>query len=193
MFLREIESSGIMPITVEMAKLHSRQDAEDTTDDMLFKILIQAAVEHGEHLTQRRFVEGTFELQLMRFPSCGNITLPMPPVSEIVEITYRDLDKSIQTFPVDGYELLGDNNAAYVLPINSWPSGETRPKVVFKAGYPLDGDGKPTTPKAIVNWLLQKVTGRFDQREDLAAATRKIAIKFPRDQVDGLLDRYTLC
>ena len=182
MLLRVVEKPTIMPVTLEEAKLHARVEHDD--DDALFAMQIAAATADCEKETRRQLVEATLELVLDVFPA-GAISLPRPPVGEVVSITYTSADGTTQVFPADAYVLESSEAVAFIVPVSSWPSW-VRPVVRYKAGWPVE-DGEATTPDALKQWVLVRVTTWYEQRPGLAQTVRST-----RGFIDGLLDGFRM-
>lgn len=84
------------PVSLADAKRHSKIDVAD--DDTTFARLIESATAHVEADTDRRLLTQTWDLKLDRFPSCGPIVLPFPPVSSVTSVSYVDSAGATQTW-----------------------------------------------------------------------------------------------
>lgn len=203
MALRVITPPVCEPITVAQAKLHARVDG--TSEDALFPILIAAARSHGEQMTGRAFVRQTVELTLDGFPGIdGSIELPTPPLGEVLSVKYDDADGVEQTLDPLAYdaEQASDSVPAEMTPVVLWPT--TRPGkrsvcIQYTAGWPVTGTGTEldpyvaTTPQEIIAWLLVRVTGLYEQRENFVLGTSGNAVvPMGRSFVDALLDPFTV-
>lgn len=194
MALRVITSPVCEPITVAQAKLHARVSGTD--EDDLFPILIAAARSHGESMTRRAFVQQTLELTLDAFPvRGGGIELPRPPFGEVVSIKYDDLDYAEQTLDPSTYTVLDASDSVppklFPAPNTLWPVASGVPGAVrirYTAGYPIFA-----VPEDIVVWLLVRVTGLYEQRENFVLGTSGNAVvPMGRTFIDALLDPYTI-
>lgn len=208
MALRVITPPVCEPITVAQAKLHAR--VTDTSEDALWPILIAAARSHGESLTRRAFVLRTMELTLDGFPGIdGSVELPMPPLGEVLSVKYEVLDSDTglvveRTLDPDAYvaEQASDSVPAEMTPVVLWPTtrpGKRSVRIRYTAGWPVSGTGAegdpyvPTTPEGIIAWLLVRVTGLYEQRENFVLGTSGNAVvPMGRTFIDALLDPYTI-
>jgi uncharacterized phiE125 gp8 family phage protein len=185
--LKVVTPPAAFPVSLAEAKLHAHVEHDD--EDALFTMQIAAATTDCEKETRRQLVEALLELGLKTFPG-GEIALPRPPVSGIVEVKYADVFGVDRVLPSTDYALEGSENSAFLVPANAWPDG-TRVRIQYLAGWPIV-DGKPTTPDSLRWWILIRSTELYEQRTNLASATRKIAIELPRNFTAGLLDSYRL-
>ncbi|ADK85936.1 conserved hypothetical protein [Desulfarculus baarsii DSM 2075] len=184
---------ALEPVSLAEAKLHARVD-NDLEDDLIASF-IEAARRHGESLTHRAFAPQTLELTLDAFPPRGGrLDLPRPPLAQVLWVKYNGPDGVEQTMDPVAYRVMdaSDELPAFIIPEASggWPETMDRPGAVrirYTAGWPLDDDGQPTIPEAIRTWLLVRVTGLYEQRENYSA---RQASAMPRDFVDCLLDPF---
>ena len=186
MTLKLITPPAEEPVTLAEVKVQCRVDSDITADDTLLTGLAVAAREACEHELGRALIEQVWERTLDVFP-CGGIALGMPPVSEIVAVTYIDVDAVEQTLATSAYTL--DNatdSEAFALPAagTDWPdTGEylNAVKVRFKAGF---GPAADDVPQAIRAWILLKVAALYVGGEGADAATKMAP------HADRLLDRW---
>lgn len=187
-----VTAPTVEPITVATAKLFARVDISD--DDALFATLIGAARLHGEVITHRQFVTATYDYTLDAFPGDYTpIELPRPPLQSVSSITYVDPDGDTQTLAATEYTvntsgMFGQVYAAYN---KSWPSTRDQLNAVtirYVCGWPLTGGTTPTTPLAIQNWMLMRVSGLYEYRENMVIGQAANAL--PYSHIDGLLDPY---
>src|SRR6476660_5561633 len=85
---RPVTDPAEEPLTVAEVKLHLRIPVEDTSEDTLLEMLIQAARERVE-LTGYLVVDREWEMELDEFPD-GYIEIMKTPVREILALTYTD-------------------------------------------------------------------------------------------------------
>ena len=195
--LKRITSATVAPVSMADIKGHTRVDS--AAEDALLTKYLKAAWWHGEMLTNRGFVAATWELPLTYFPVRRDyIELPMPPLQSVESFTYVDRDDATQTLTegVDFYVDL-DSEPGRVFPVDAWPVDcRKRPgdvRVRYISGYPLietdDGD-LPTTPEGIQNWLMVRVAGAYEQRENFLIGVN--VAQMPRNFCDALLDPYVI-
>lgn len=112
------------------------------------------------------------ELRLDAFP-CGQraITLPYPPVVEIVSVIYIGDDGSEVTLDGDGYELLGRD----LVPVynTSWPTSVRCQREAVRVTY---GAGYEEVPGAIVAAIKLMAGDLFGNRETVVTGTIAAAI-----------------
>ena len=188
MFLSAATPPSALPFELEALKSHCR--VEDPAEDAILELYAWAAIRQGEFATNRVWVQTEYKGELDFFP-VGILEIPRSPCTEIVKITYVDengVDQELLResfiFRPSSLEWDGGRAFATIEPVGAWPVG-TKVAFVFKSGWK-----EKTLPKELVQWIFIKVSGKFEQREDIASATRKIAIGFPRNFADALLDNY---
>tara|TARA_R100001086_G_scaffold36140_3_gene16305 strand:+ start:41 stop:685 length:645 start_codon:yes stop_codon:yes gene_type:complete len=165
------------PVTLIEAKAHLRVSHDD--DDLLISSLITAARQHidgADGWLGRCLVQQTWDLKLDGFPlATGKIILPMAPLIEVVQITYRDSAGATQTLAPSVYQIVdqGTRRSFVTLePNKSWPGTDDRHDAVavrFTAGYPDDGDSPAdyaaNIPAAIKAALLLMIGELYENRE----------------------------
>ena len=187
MGLKLITPPASFPLTLEEVKSHLNVDYADK--DALIELYLQAAVDHAERFTGRALVDQTWELSLSEFP-VGKITIPKPPLLEIVSIVYDDAAGSEQTVDAASYVVDYDSSPGSVslLPALTWPTvlvAENSVRIRFRAGYlvdesPADGD----VPSAIKAAILLIIGNFFENRETVSQGVVmeiKIAEQLLRD------------
>jgi uncharacterized phiE125 gp8 family phage protein len=179
-----------LPFDMSLLRLHCRIDEDDNSYDSILELYARAAIRQGEFETNRVWQNSRWTGKLNSFPT-GAIMIPKSPCTGVSSIVYvatggTEMDFSEFFFFPSSLEWGGGMPYAEVRPESGWPQG-TDVTVTFQAGWPDD-----EFPSDMAQWLLVKVAGKFEQREDLASATRKIAIPFPRHFVDSLLDAWYL-
>lgn len=153
-------------------KGHLRLDTDDEKK-RANKILIPAARDWVEALTNRQLITATWELKMNCFPRDGGpIVLPKPPLQEVVGVTYIDTAGAEQTWdsanyvvtkPAGDYCLPGRIDLAYG---RSYPTTRSQPHAVtveLKAGY---GDSYESVPGGLSAAMLLLVGEQFERRED---------------------------
>jgi uncharacterized phiE125 gp8 family phage protein len=176
---RILEPDG-EPITLELAKLHIKQDL-DVEDDLLAG-LIQAARELAESYTQSAFMTQTWRLTLDHdWPrdhatSCGplwpgdgcpRILLPRPPLQAVSSVKYIDLAGTQQTLDPAKYIVSKRDTGLWAIePAYAviWPTVQCIPSAItveFIAGVA----GKDV-PQAIKSALLVAIGYMSSNRGD---------------------------
>lgn len=180
-----------LPFSLEDLKTHCRVDIDYIGDDNILEMYAWAAIGHGEFMSNRVWIDGSWKGILNVFPS-GEITIPKTPCVSIQKITYIDSKGDIQNFTDYIFypsSIVPGSGSSYasISPVTEWPLNASKVEISFNAGWPID-----SFPQDLMQWIFVKVSSYYEQREDLASATRKIAIEFPRHFVDSLLDKYYL-
>lgn len=156
-------ASSILPVTVELVKLHTVIGSEiGSVDDALLEMYIKQATRHGQNITGRSFVEATFELDLGSFPF-GKINL-MPNLQEVSSVTYMDMEGVEITLDPSLYKIRRTYLVGYIEPVESWPIDAEEILVTFSAGWPED-TGSATLPEDLIGWLMVTVAGMYEDRE----------------------------
>lgn len=167
------------PVSRELAKLHVKQ--QESLDDSIVDLLIEAATQSGENETGRAWVTRTLKLRLAAWPSGGTIYLHKPPVIEgaTVAVTYLDEDGVEQTVSTDVYELVASEwEPALVLkPDQEWPSdiqtGRAYPiSVTYQAGY----GAAAAVPAVYRGGLLLLLGHLYENREGVIVGTSAIEL-----------------
>ena len=155
---------GSEPINKDQVKFHLGIDG--TQSDDAINVMIAAARQHVERITNRRLIEQTLAIYFDTFPSGVTIKLPVAPVSAIVSVQYYDVDGSLQTFASTKYftDLVSEPGRIVLDPDEVWPDIETgRPNAVVinvTAGY---GDGGSDVPEGIINAMLMMIEKVYDR------------------------------
>lgn len=193
MALRVVTPPVIRPVSLAEVKAFCRVTHD--LDDAMIDAMIAAATTACEQITGRALVEQTLELALNEFPE--RIVLPSPPLQAVESIHYVDGDGAEQALGSGAYVVSNSSDfcKAFVLPVYgmTWPATRDVPgavRVRYVAGWPVTA-GSPataTTPDAIRQWILCRVSGLYAQRE--AFVVGQAVGEMPRDFLDGLLDPY---
>lgn len=196
--VRQLTAPNHEPVTLTEAKLWCRIEDDDTAQDAVLLLLIQAARERAEEITGRAFARRTFELRLDDFPTevgikardVAPVVIPRPPLVTLDYVTYATTDGDVswvgspQAWDLD---VGGDSNPARFVPSGggSWPTVDVRPgavRVGFTAGYATASK----MPQRVRLWMQARLSTWFEQRETIVVG--KSVANVPRDLVDGLLD-----
>ena len=179
------------PVTLAEARAQCRIDADDTSEDALLGVYIQAAREAAEQTLCRSIINSTWEQQLEAFPADGGIRLQQALATSITSVIYLNTAGSPITMSSATYQLQQSTQEAWLLPAvgTSWPATLSASNLVaavrvrYVCGY---GDTPATVPAAIRQWLLMTVGTLYAQRESVDAGGR--VRELPSRFVDRLLD-----
>lgn len=164
MALTLVTAAAAPIITLAEARRHCRVDHDDDNDYIEGLVATVADNIGGvEGWLGRSLGVATWEYRIDAFP-CGKIALPFPPLSDVTEIEYVDIDGAIQT--VSGFRKFGVGSsdvAGYILPAygESWPDTRDEPEAVritFNAGY-------ATLPLSIKHGALLVLAHLYENRE----------------------------
>ena len=190
------------PVSLAEAKLHLRVDFDD--DDSLIQVLISAARQAAETLTNRQLVTARWRMVLDSFPGpslmgvpAGQVfTLPghavllsKSPVQSVVEIRYLDMAGAWQVMPAASYTVDSACEPARITPVfgQIWPIALPQigaVSVIFDAGY----GNASAVPEGIKTWIKLRLGSLYVHREEVASMTRGRIDPLPF--IDGLLDPY---
>jgi uncharacterized phiE125 gp8 family phage protein len=183
MYLKLITAVATEPVTLEEARLHLRLDASGSpathADDAIVSALITAARQHidgRDGWLGRALATQTWEMVLDGFP-CHEMVVPLPPLQEVVSITYVDGDGEEQTLTEgDDFRVIGDREPAWIVPVynGTWPTTrcqEDAVRVRFTTGYG-DTSSPPVTPALpmpIKQAMLLLIGHWYEHREEVIA------------------------
>jgi uncharacterized phiE125 gp8 family phage protein len=154
-----IEPPGSLPISLAEAKAGARLDGLDD-QDALIAGHIRTAVDHldgANGVLGRCLIRQTWEFRLSCFPAV--IKLPLPPLAEVVSITYLDPAGAQQTLDPADYTVAGIGSDGTIRPApgKSWPSAQAVPeavRVTFAAGAD-DHNGVPEPLRAAIGEMVR--------------------------------------
>jgi uncharacterized phiE125 gp8 family phage protein len=152
----------------DLVKVHLHVDGGD--EDALITNAIKASREWAEAEMGRACIQQTLELRLPVF--CGPyIEIPMPPLIQVVSVTYLDYagvrqtwDPTLWSFSAPAGERCG-RGRLFPLPFGIWPVAmEFHDSVIitFKAGYGLE---PANVPASIRSAILLQVGDLYRNRE----------------------------
>lgn len=163
------------PVSLEEVKLHLRL-ADQSEEDALLTILIDAATAQAELFTQRRFVSQTWKLYLDSWPGDGVILLPYPPLQSVTYIKYYDTQGTLQTLSTSDYVVDSNNFPARIVPAPQlvWPSLQTDKvngiEIKFISGY-LNTTAVNALPGSIKAAILLIVAHFYEHRQEFITGT----------------------
>ncbi len=190
------------PVSLAEAKLHLRVDFDE--DDGLIQMLISAARQAAETLTNRQFVTARWRLVLDSFPGPSlmgvpsgqpfslpghAILIPKSPLQSVVEIRYLDMAGVSQVMPAVNYAVDSVCEPARITPVfgQIWPIPLPQigsVSVTFDVGY----GSAASVPEGIKSWIKLRIGSLYAHREEVAALSRGRIEALPF--IDGLLDPY---
>jgi len=178
-----VESIKTVTAPTSQAVTNEEADSQlkvDSSDDTAYiNSLIIAAQNQVEEYTNRRLIEGKYELIFEKFDK--DITLPYSPIKTIESIKYYDIDNNIQTFASASYDYDIYSLPCIISAVDSWPGTYVRKDAVtvqFTTGY--------TTPDAIPGALKQAILllitdmyeNRIDQPRERFTAWQRLAYPY---------------
>ena len=164
--LKLVTGPTVEPVSLTEAKLHLRVDGTD--DDTVISALIVAAREAVEHIARRALISQTWELILDSWPD-SPFEVPLPPLSSVTSIKYKDEDGVEATFSSSSYVVDADSQPGRVALASeaSWPGGTLYPvggvRVRFVAGY---GSAATAVPQRYKQAILLLVGHWYEHREE---------------------------
>lgn len=170
MGLKLITPPETFPVSRGEAKAHLREDSGDF--DTTIDVMIAAATDYCDGPTGflgRALIDQTWELVLDKFP-CNEVKIPMPPLIEVVSITYDDAAGEAQTLSPSSYLVDAVSEPGWVLPVGSWPStfsGVNAVRVRFRCGY-LDQTASPPVENvpASIKAAIKLIVGNLYQNRE---------------------------
>lgn len=167
------------PVSIEEARAQCRYD--DSSNDVILTMLVQAAREQAEHRTGRVLITQTWELALDAFPD-GEIELQKLPAASISSVKYLDEAAVEQTIAAINYGMDNYGLQHWLFPAAGyeWPtalSTANAVKVRYIAGY---GDTGASVPAGLKRWMLGAIAYLDANRGE----------ELPRDFQGGDLDPY---
>lgn len=195
MALSLVTEPSVLPVSLDEIKEHLRIEPDVSTDNRLLDSLVRSATEQVENMTRRQLCSATWDLILDAFPlytrtnPLASIELPMPPLQDVVSITYVDQDGVTQTMLSGAYTVDADSEPGRVYPAYGtfWPLALDAPGSVtvrFSCGW-VSPYG---IPESIRTWIKVRVATLYAQAESLVIG--QTVAEAPRSYVDCLLDRY---
>jgi uncharacterized phiE125 gp8 family phage protein len=187
MRLELLSAPATEPVT--LAEVKTRLRIDDASDDAGVTRLIASATKHAESITRRAFVTQSWALTLDTFPA-GSISLPLPPLQSVEEITYIDstgatVVLATTEYLVDKNGMIGMIHRAYN---KQWPITRTQPMAVrikFTAGY-----GNATAVPSDLASAMMLLVAHWDQnREPVIVGTIVSSVPL---SVDSLLAPFVV-
>lgn len=142
----------LVPLTVAELKDHRR--IEISGEEELIEMLGEAATEAVENMLSRALLTQTWVLKLDRFPTCGEIRLPRPPLASVTSVVYVDTDGANQTMSAGDYvvDTTSDPGRIYLGYDKEWPDTRDQPLAVtitYVAGFTAKESVSPSVRMVI--------------------------------------------
>jgi uncharacterized phiE125 gp8 family phage protein len=191
MALRLVTPPSITPVTLAEAKAHLRVDSSD--EDAVITIMIETATAHVDGpngFLGRALVDQTWELVLDAFPPAPNtdsvlnqIKIPIPPLIEVVNITYDNTAGMPTVYPSTSYTVDTVSEPGWVVPASSWPAtfvGINSVRIQFRAGYINLADSPPIgfIPADIKGAILLYIGALYANRDEVSTEGR-VPVELP--------------
>lgn len=197
MILNLITAPASEPVTLENMESQVRLPGQLASEQEFVEGLITAVREQAEAVTRRSLITQVQELVLSAFPSGRNpITIPLPPLQNIVSIKYIDSNSVEQTLdPLSYRVMINTNDYGYILPVYglSWPvalNDVAVVKVQFTCGY---GDDYTFIPSGILQWMKINIGNLFENRETvIVEGSKAVLIDATATLADGLIANYRM-
>lgn len=169
MGMKIVSAPANAPVTLVEAKAHLRVDFTD--DDNLINGLIAAATNHAQKFLGRFLVAQTWDYSLDAFPTKDYIEIPMPPLIEVLSVSYTDESGNEQTLSEDRYAVdeASEPGRLYLPSGVSWPATVSELnslRIRFRAGY-ITPDSPPEddVPWDLKAAILLMVGSLYENRE----------------------------
>jgi uncharacterized phiE125 gp8 family phage protein len=211
--LQRTQVPSTEPITPAQAKDQIKRGQDFTDDDSEIKRMIAAARGYAENYLGRSLCPQKWRLILDSFPGPSLMGVPFgralsmpkhaivlerPPIRSIDSIQYLDTSSTMQTMPPSQY--VDQTNAGTfrcdqpvrITPIfgQIWPINQPQIGSVtidYSSGY--DGpDVLAAEAPEIVQWLLVRVAGLYENREEIVVGSRITVAPLPF--IDSMMDHY---
>ena len=141
------------PVTLTEAKLYLRVD--NTTEDALISDLIVAARMDAEKYLKRSLISQTWQLSYNEYVERA-VSLPMPPIANIVSVVVTARDGTTQTIDPNTYYL---NAAGNKLIFDNYITGFLI-QITYNTGY-----GAATAiPQPIKYGIMSHIAALYDER-----------------------------
>jgi len=158
--LKRLDESSPEPVTLAEVKLQRREVPENIEDQYLTELIV-AARRAMEDYTHRALKPITASAHFAHFGQ--SMELPLPPLTAITSITYRDTDNASQTLDPADYTLETSTLPGVVMPAynTSFPSTVAYglPVVItYSCGY-------ANLPEPLKQYLMMLVGHMYENRE----------------------------
>lgn len=188
--LSPVELPEATVLTIEEARMQLRVDPEPGTsppshpEDELILDCVRAAtgeLDGGDGWLGRALLTQTWRLSLNRFPD-GEVLLPLPPLQEVLSVTYLDTDGVERTLAAGtDYRVGTEGRVAYVAAAHGkrWPRGREQGGAVgitFRCGY---GDEGSAVPALVRQYVKARLGFYYEHRETIVVGPGLTAPEVP--------------
>jgi len=172
--LELVTDGAAEPVSTADLKAHMKVDG--STEDAYIAGLEKAARRLVERLTGKRLIKQTWAYWLHAFPACGEIVLPIGPVSAVTGVSTFDAANTEASFSATNYFVDVKSQRARVLlkAGASWPCPAdglrvaNGVKVAFEVGY---GTAGTSVPAELIHAVKLLVAEWYAKREASAEAS----------------------
>lgn len=175
------------PVSLAEAKAHLRY--EDDDQDALISALIGAAVDYAQNFLGRSLLDQAWDYYLDSFDAAKPLTIPLPPLIEVVGLFYLDSAGDEQEFSAASYSVDNSSEPARISLLygGTWPTAIAQANAIrvrFRAGY-LNTDSPPVAavPFAIKAAILLTVGTLFEHRETVVIGQTAVTLPFGAEQL----------
>lgn len=179
MRMKQTTAPASEPISLTEAKLHCRVD--NSAEDTIFAMLIQAAREFVETYTRRSLITQTWTAYLDEFPRCRWFYLPKPPLGTVNSVKYYDYDNTLQTLATTSYDVGFNAESPARICLSqtaTWPTSiRSRPdavQILYSCGY---GTASSSVPAALRQAMLLLIGHWYENREEEITGTISTRLK----------------
>lgn len=137
-------------------------------EDDLISTYITTARRYVEKYTNRALITQTHIMNLDRFPQCGVIEIPLPPLQSVTSIKYYDVDNNELDFDSSNYyvDILNFVGRVALNDGYNWPNAQLRPingvKITYVCGF---GDDRSDVPAEYKHAIKLLVGHYYENRE----------------------------
>jgi len=165
----------VEPITLAEARDHLRLDATGSPatheDDGYVELLIQAAREYVENITNRPMVQRQYKLTIPYW--CNVMELPYStPLVSVDSVKYLDIDGTQQTLASSIYDVVSDMQPSRIVRAYGqvWPSirnVHNAIEITYTTGYAVGSpaDYRENIPQALKGAVKMVVADLYENRE----------------------------
>ena len=166
------------PVSLDEAREHLKIPSEDTGENSLLHLMIQAATDTAEKVTRRCLLSRSYELGLDSFPSGREIELPKPPLVSVTSIKYLDGDGNEQTLSSTAYTVDTGTKPGriWLNEDETWPNTYDVPRAVYIT-YTAGHASASVVPATIRMAILLMVGHWFENREAVVVGPTGLRIK----------------
>jgi uncharacterized phiE125 gp8 family phage protein len=174
------QNSAILPITLDDAKIHEREDLDEADNNDYITAQLSACVDIAENFTRRAFITQEWQFQSnIIYPF---MKLPYPPLQTIDSVYTLDSDGTATLVDADNYMMDNVSQPGRIIFKSSFSSSYGVKyyypvlRVNFTAGY---GDLADDVPWEIKEGILQAFGHLYENRESQMMPPEAMNLLFP--------------